>query len=480
MIGPTAFTNLKSILLAALMALVWAPVAVRAAEPSLGNLRQVEMLQRTLADVADTVRPSVVAIRTERHFDNPESDSVLPDNVNDNLSRRLFPAVGSGVVIDPDGLILTNEHVIQDALLEDITCVLSNGQVVPVLEVTSDPRSDLAVLRVDAKNLKAIRMGDVADVRQGHFVIVMGNPFGTASDNGGRPAMSFGVVSALGQELSRQLDPLGERYYGNLIQTDARINPGNSGGPLLNIRGELIGINTAISTRSGASEGIGYAISIDKRTREIIARLARGEQVEYGYLGVDLDVPTAYERALAGAPSSGGALVREVRPGTPAATAGLQSGDIIMEYDDEPVQSRDHLVRVVGASRPGVEVSMLVYRDKQSLRLRVRPDRRPTELRVAGAAAPFSWRGMKLAELSPATRRAHKIADEVDGLLVLEVDPNGPAQKAGIRTGQVLRQVGDVPINSLKRLRDIAPSLSGSLKVIVTGARQNAQVVTLP
>lgn len=452
----------------------------RAAGPSPGDLRQVETLQRTLADVADAVRPSVVAIRTERRINDREGEAIPDDEIHNRLRDHLFPAVGSGVVIGADGLILTNEHVVQDASLENIACTLSDGRTCPVLAVTSDPRSDLAVLRVDAKDLQPIRMGDVGNARQGHFVIVMGNPFGSASDNAGRPAMSFGVISALGQELTRYLDPLGERYYGNLIQTDARINPGNSGGPLLNLRGELIGINTAISTRSGASEGIGYAIAIDSRTREIIAQLARGEQVEYGYLGVDLDVPTAAERAAAGAPPVGGALIREVRPGTPAAAANLQGGDIVVEFDGQPVQTRDHLVRLVGASRVNVEVGMLVYRDKRLLKLRVRPDRRPTEIRVVNAAAPLSWRGMKLAELSPAHRRAHNIADEVDGLVVLEVDPNGPARKAGIRPGQVLRQVGDVPIYSLKRLRDIAPALSGPLKVIVINEKQSEQELALP
>ncbi|MEP0844856.1 MAG: PDZ domain-containing protein, partial [Phycisphaerae bacterium] len=353
-----------------------------------------------------------------------------------------------------------------------------DGDSFRVQGIASDPRSDLAVLRIDAKGLKAIPFGDVANVRQGHFVIVMGNPFGTASDNHGRPAMSFGVVSALGQELTRQLDPMGQRYYGNLIQTDARINPGNSGGPLLNIRGELIGINTAISTRSGANEGVGYAISIDRRTKDIIALLSEGKEVEYGYLGVNLDAPRRSERAAAGAPARGGAIIREVRPNTPAAAANLQEGDIIVEFDGQRVLDQDHLVRMVGAARVDGEVDVLVYRNKKPITMRVRPGRRPIEVRPINTYLSFSWRGMKVAELSESLRKAHKIAGDVDGVVVVEVAPDGPADKAGVHVGQVLRKVGDVPINALSRLREIAPNLSGPLKVVLVGEKE--EEVTLP
>lgn len=445
------------------------PVAARAAEQSLGDMAQIELLERTLADVADAVRPSVVAIRSERRTTSEEDEAMPDDEVHRGMRNRVFPAVGSGVIISADGLILTNEHVVQNAEPERITCILSDGESFRVRDITSDPRSDLAVLRIEATDLKPIRLGDVSNVRQGHFAIVMGNPFGSASDNHGRPAMSFGVVSALGQELTRQLDPMGERYYGNLIQTDARINPGNSGGPLLNIRGELIGINTAISTRSGGSEGVGYAISIDKRTKDIIDQLARGREVEYGYLGVDLDSPSPVERVNAGAPVRGGAIVREVRGGTPAAAASFKEGDVIVEFDGRRVQDRDHLVRLVGASRVGADISVLVYRDKQRMTLQVRPGRRPSEIRPINTYGSFEWRGMKLVELTPTTRREHHIDARMEGVLVTAVEPESAADKAGVEAWQVLRRIGDVPINGLRRLREISPNLEGPLKIVVAG-----------
>jgi serine protease Do len=421
-----------------------------------------------------------VAIRSQRRIS--DSSRMPDDDTHRNLRGRVVPAVGSGVVISADGCILTNYHVVENAEPERITCDLADGQSFHAVSVTGDSRSDLAIIRVEATDLTPIRMGDLSKVRQGHFVVALGNPYGTASENNGRPALCFGVVSGLGMELTRQLDPLGERYYGNLIQTDAHIHPGNSGGPLINIKGELIGINTAVSLTNGSTESMGYAISIDKRTRDIITRLSRGEKIEYGYLGVNLDAPTAADRNAAGAPRTGGALVRDVRPGTPAEAAKLQAGDVIIEFDGEQVQNRDHLVRLVGASRVNTDVAMLVYRAKKQVRLQVRPGARPTDLRVAVNTSPspesFLWRGMKLTELSPTSREAHNIADDVQGLIVTQVITDGPADQAGIRPGEVLRKVGDVPINGLRRLKDIAPSLSGPLKVVMLSDVD--QEVTLP
>jgi len=251
------------------------------AQPDPGDLAQIELLQETLAAVADEVRPSLVAIRAERRVNRIEQPSGQAASPGGETHRRpreqVIPAVGSGVIIGANGLILSNEHVVHHAEPEAIECILASGERYTVRGITTDPRSDLAVLRIDAKDLRPARLGDAGTVRQGHFAIVMGNPFGSASDGAGRPAMSFGVISGIGRNLTRKLDR--DRYYGNLLQTDARINPGNSGGPLFNIKGEVIGIITAISSRSGGSEGVGYAIPIDERTKAIIAQLARGEKV---------------------------------------------------------------------------------------------------------------------------------------------------------------------------------------------------------
>ncbi|MBI4578926.1 MAG: trypsin-like peptidase domain-containing protein [Planctomycetes bacterium] len=356
---------------------------VTAADP-LGDLGQVERLQAALATVAEAVAPAVVAIRAERRLSPAElefgddSGRVPNDETHRRVRRQqVVPAIGTGIIVDADGAVLTNEHVIHGADLESITCVLSTGEVYAVRAVTSDPRSDLAILRIDGRRLPQVKLGDLSTVRQGHFAIVMGNPYGSASENRGRPAMSFGIVSALGRPLTRELSPLDERYYGNLIQTDARIRPGNSGGPMLNIHGEVIGITTAISTGSGDSDGLGYAIPIDARTKAIIAQLLRGEAVEYGFLGIRLDEPTSEDRRLAGAPSGArGALVREVEPQTPAAQAKLRAGDLVVEFDGLSVRGVDELIRLVGAARVGTPVSLTFYREGATQTVTVSPARR--------------------------------------------------------------------------------------------------------
>ncbi len=454
-------------LLAAAAVLITAPLA--GAQPDPGDLARIEVLQNTLAAVAEEVRPSVVAIRADRHLepaDCPGADPVPPDDeVHRRLLERTFPAVGSGVITHADGLILTNEHVIHDAEPDAIECVLTGGERYTVQGITTDPRSDLAVLRIDARGLKPVRLGDVSTVRQGHFAIVMGNPFGSASDGQGKPAMSFGVISALGQDLTRKLDP--HRYYGNLLQTDARINPGNSGGPLLNIRGEVIGLITAISSRSGGSEGVGYAIAIDKRTRQIIAQLARGETVEYGYLGVGLKDATLEDRKRAGRADQGGAVIDTVQSGMPATDAHLQPGDVVVAFDGESVQSADQLARLVGAARIDITVNMMIWRGGKRLTVAVAPTRRQDAIKGVNIEMPLSWRGMTLENPTSKVRARFELPEATAGVVVTHVEAGGAAEQAGLRPGQVIRQIGGEPVKGVRRLREIAPDLTGPLTIIV-------------
>jgi serine protease Do len=356
----------------------WVCPPAFAADPK-GDLEQIKRLQSTLADVAERVAPSVVAIRSEYELEE------LTDNTSGRGSAEssrsfphpLIPSVGSGIVIDSGGLILTNEHVVHGAEPANIVCVLSSGEQYTVRWINADPRSDLAVLRINAKNLPPARLGDIKNVKQGHFAIVLGNPYGSATDSDGSPAMSFGIVSALGRQLTPQLDPTDNRYYGNLIQTDARINPGNSGGPLLNINGEVIGINTAVSTRGGGSQGIGFAIPIDQRVKDIIQSLRRGEAIEYGFLGVRLQGPGS-SRGPRLVPANGsGAAVIDVLPDSPAARANLQPGDLITRFGDETVDHSDELIRLVGAARVGVPVDVTYTRDGKSRTATITPGQRP-------------------------------------------------------------------------------------------------------
>ncbi|MBP7935909.1 MAG: trypsin-like peptidase domain-containing protein [Phycisphaerae bacterium] len=458
------------------------PAIQAQAQPAAADPVQVEALEQTLVAVAETLRPSVVAIRANRPMDGSETQEAPepPPNggVRPGSSRRgrpeerRYPSVGSGVIISPDGQILTNEHVVAGAQPDDITCILSSGESYRVQEVYADPRSDLAVMTIGAKGLKPAVLGNLETVRQGQFAIVMGNPFGSALESRGRPAMSFGVISALGRGLNQQLDPLmTQRYYGNLIQTDARINPGNSGGPLLNLKGEVIGINTAISSRSGGSEGMGYAIPMSARTKEIIAALARGEEVEYGFLGVGLR--SIRDEEPQGSDGPTGAVVDSIERQAPAAAADLKVGDIIVTVDGHAVRDADEAIALIGGARVGVPMQLIFRRGSRRLTAQVVPARR----KVASPAA-FSWRGMRLAYPDWEVCRSYKLPADVRGAVITEVEPGGPAARAGLHVGQVIDRIGEARIQGVRYLPTITAKLSGPVKIALVGDPPTE--VTLP
>lgn len=318
------------------------------------DIADLEAIEKAFVALARQVTPSVVAISTKNNRGAWSRDR----------GERKTPMVGSGVIIDADGLILTNDHVVRSG--DRVYATLSNGRRYRAKIVAHDERSDLAVISIKARNLVPADFGDLAEVRVGQFALAMGNPFGSAKD--GDPSLSYGIVSALGKSL-RELEEGDRRYYGNLIQTTADINPGNSGGPLFNIRGEVIGINTAIETRSGVSEGLGYAIPISHRTRRIIDTLASGEQVQYGFLGVNIETDERARRRVVG-DNPWGVVVTKVWENSPAALAGLRKKDLILRFDSEPIKNQDHLIRMVGATPVGETVRLLIFRDDQEMIVR--------------------------------------------------------------------------------------------------------------
>ncbi|NLX13577.1 MAG: PDZ domain-containing protein [Phycisphaerales bacterium] len=438
------------------------------------DVAQVERLQSTLAEIADEVRPSVVAVRAHRRINlaAPENERSSTPSERDPGGlpiEQIVPSVGSGMVIDGAGLILTNEHVVHNADPADIECVVANGESYPVEGITTDPRSDLAVLRIEAENLKPVRLGDLSEVRQGYFAIVLGNPFGSAYEGSGRPSMSFGIISALGQVLTPQLDPLDQRYYGNLIQTDAPINPGNSGGPLLNIKGEVIGITTAISTRSGGSQGIGYAIAIDARTKDIISKLARGERVGYGYLGISLDLAGGGYGPAKGAATRQGAWIKEVSPDTPAAAANLRPGDCVVAFDGQPIVNGDHLIRQVGATPVGRQVSLSVIRDGRQIDVTISLASRDVPKGIH-FEPDFAWRGLLLTETgSTARQRFPCLPEHAQGIVVVMVESGSEAEKVGFKPGQLIESVNQQRMGNLRPLRQFARTNSGPARITIAG-----------
>jgi serine protease Do len=334
---------------------LWVPIATVSAQTSERYDRaDLKALEEAFVRLAADVQPSVVAVRTYRAY---------PPDEEGEARIRIPLSQGTGFVIDSTGFIATNRHVIAGADL--IAVRLLDGTVHNARLIRDDPRSDLAVLRIEQENLPVVRWGDLSKVRVNQWAFSCGNPFGRANLDG-RPSVTMGVVSALGRQMTRRLVGNSDvEYYGNLIETSAPINPGNSGGPLFNLDGEVIGVITAIETTTGVGEGHGFAIPIDKNTRRILATLKSGQPVRYGFLGVEVQEvePDPTGRVVSTRPNLG-AVIREIKiPNGPAARAGLKPRDVVIEYDGVPVDNHDHLVRLVGFTPVGSDVVVTILRN---------------------------------------------------------------------------------------------------------------------
>lgn len=330
------------------------PVVSTAQVPPKYEVADLKALQDSFAKLADKVKPSVVAIIT---FKSSGTESNSRSRETHALSH------GSGFVVDDKGFVVTNRHVIVDADVIRVTLWNHDQYDAKVMEV--DPRSDLAVLKIDAENLPAVTLGDVAKVKVGHWTFAAGNPFGLANQSG-QPTVTVGAVSALNRQMTDRLgDPGGTAYYGNLLETSSAINPGSSGGPLFNVDGEVIGVVTAIETRSGVNEGHGFAVPIDENTRRVIETLKKGEKFQWGFLGVEVaEVSAPVPRWVVHTRTSRGAEIARISLNDgPAAKAGLRPRDILLDFNDVPIEDADHFVRLVGFTPVGSTVPVTYLRD---------------------------------------------------------------------------------------------------------------------
>src|SRR6266446_3201813 len=340
-------------------------------------------------ELARTLKPAVVNISTKR----VDKSNQFFDQFFGGRPRRAVRSLGSGFVINPSGLIVTNNHVVDGAT--EIKVTLADGRELPGRVLGRDPKTDIALLKVDATGLLVIPLGDSSRLQVGEPVMAIGNPFGLEQ------TVTTGIVSATGRVI-------GEGPYDDFIQTDASINPGNSGGPLINARGEVIGINTAIFSQSGGSVGIGFAIPVNL-AKPVVTQLASAGHVTRGWLGVGIQPLTADLAKSFRLTRTDGALVTSVTEGSPAAKAGLKEGDVIVEYDGRPVGRAGDLPRAVAETPLGREVPLTVARDGKTLTLRATIAKlaEPQEQRTAQTAGRSAL-GLAVQTVTP------QLAEELD------------------------------------------------------------------
>ncbi|QUV99012.1 DegQ family serine endoprotease [Chloracidobacterium sp. MS 40/45] len=400
-----------------------------------------------LSPVVRATLPAVVNISTTKatrgQLDPGPGLPFFPDIFGPLPQQRPANSLGSGVVVSADGYLLTNHHVVDGA--SDIKVTFADGRSLKARLVGTDPKTDIAVLKVDEKNLPAIPFGDSSQLEVGDFVLAIGNPFDLGQ------TVTFGIVSALGR------GNLGIETYEDFIQTDAAINPGNSGGALVNLQGKLVGINTAIIARGAqGNQGIGFAVPVSM-ARMVMEQLITKGRVVRGYLGVTLqDLNEALSKQF-GVTGNRGVVITDVTADSPASRAGLQPGDVILEFNGQPVRDLRTLRLTVAQTPPGTTVQLRILRNRTPRDISARLDELPEDQPLsalpgagedarpdapAGSALP----GVTVGELSPAVRSRLNLKS---GVIVRAVQPGSPAAEAGLQRDDIILQVNQQAVTSV-------------------------------
>jgi len=435
-----------------------------------GDTAVLDRYSKAFVNVVKKAQPAVVHIKVEKtttasggqipeeFMNNPFFEQFFGPYYRQQPQQREYKqrGLGSGFIINKNGLILTNNHVVEDA--DKITVALSDNREFDAKVIGADPQTDVALIKIeDPENLPVLPLGDSDALEVGEWVIAIGNPFGLSQ------TVTAGVVSATGRT------SMGINDYENFIQTDAAINPGNSGGPLINGRGEVVGINTALFSKTGGYMGIGFAIPINM-AKSVEKQLQSDGKVTRGWLGVVIQDVNKDLADQFGLQTAKGILVSEVQSDSPASSAGLKQGDVILKLDGNELENVSDLRNRVAMIRPGTKAVLDIIRDGRDKKVPVTIGEQPKNFSQKGAIAgkdnSLEQFGLTLQELTP------ELADKFDyqagsGLIVSDVAEDSPAAAAGLKPGHLIEEVNRMKVQSLADLRKALKQSSDSDKILL-------------
>ena len=435
------------------------------------------------ANVVSKALPAVVNISSTKTTKIAGGNPALPF-LNDPFFRQFFGrgfqmpreqrehSLGSGVIVTSDGYILTNNHVIEGA--SDIEVALSDRRDFRAKLVGADPKTDLAVIKIGASGLSTLPMGDSGKVRVGQFVLAIGDPFGVGE------TVTMGIVSAKGR------GGRGIEDYEDFIQTDAAVNPGNSGGALMNVDGELVGINTAILTGGGnGNAGVGFAIPVSM-ARNVMEQIRKSGKVTRGYLGVGVQPLTPDLATAFGLKENKGALIAQVEPDSPAAKAGLQKGDVIQQVNGQAVDDARALTLLISQMSPGSAVKLTVWRNGKQQDLTATLGEAPNPKTQAsggnqgGGGTGSALEGVSVDNLTPDVAQQLNLSASTKGVVVTDVSDGSPAADAGLQRGDVIQEVNHQPVQNVSDMNKILKQASGKQVLLLVNRGGNSSFVVIP
>ena len=433
------------------------------------------------APVIDPALPAVVnisstkVVKQQNNFQSIFNDPLFRQFFGDQFNPSDVPqtnreySLGSGVIVNPDGYILTNDHVISGA--SDIEVFTQDKKKFKAKLIGTDSLTDIAVLKIDASSLPALTLGDSSQLKVGDVVFAIGDPFGIGE------TATMGIVSATGRGLGGSIE-----HYENFIQTDAAINPGNSGGALIDLHGDLVGINTAIITGSGSggNQGVGLAIPVNM-ARNVMEQIVDRGKVIRGHLGVAIQSVDADMAKAFGLPQGGGALVSDVTPGSPAAKAGIERGDIILALDGKPISGPDDLSVNISETSPGTTIHLKIARNGQTrdvaatLTELAEKERNP----VTAISKNSALQGVQVEDLTPGIARQLGVAPSLTGVVITAVDPSSPAAAADLESGDIIQEVNRKPVHNIDEYNHEAAGLGNRPALLLVNRAGNTHFIVV-